>query len=393
MNAMTDAFYQSLPIFTRFEGVADARNYRPLPQDWVLAVADIVGSTKAIAAGRYKQVNMAGASVISAVLNALGHEDHPFSFGGDGAMIALPGRYSDVAGAALASVRTWVARELGLDMRVALVPVSDIRAQGLDVAVARFAASPLVSYAMFTGGGASWAERQMKAGRYTIEAQTDVPPDLNGLSCRWSPIQAHNGEIVSIIAQPTSPATMVEFEALVSAIVSVTAEQNRNGHPVPEEGPQLAFSTDGIRAEASTGAPGQRLSRTLRIAGLVGLTSLLHRLNIPLGRFDARQYTRDVAANSDFRKFDDGLKMTVDVDEPHRLRIEKLLAEAEENGVCRYGIHRQDSALMTCFVLSPMTRNHMHFVDGAGGGYALAASRLSGKAKDTAPAYASPPLR
>jgi hypothetical protein len=73
------------------------------------------------------------------------------------------------------------------------------------------------------------------------------------------------------------------------------------------------------------------------------------------------------------------LKMTVDVDEPHRLRIEALLADAEEKGVCRYGLHRQESALMTCFVLSPMTRDHMHFIDGAGGGYAIAASRLSAK--------------
>ncbi|MBP2548408.1 hypothetical protein J2858_001301 [Neorhizobium galegae] len=376
---MTDAFYQSLPIFTRFEGVADARNYQPLPQDWVLAVADIVGSTKAIAEGRYKQVNMAGASVISAVLNALGHEDYPFSFGGDGAMVALPAHHAEAARAALAAVRAWAGRELALDMRVALVPIADIRQAGLDVAVARFAASPLVSYAMFTGGGASWAERQMKAGRYTIEAKTEAPPDLTGLSCRWSPMQAHNGEIVSIIAQPTSPATMAQFEALVSAIIQVTAEQSRNGHPVPEEGPQLAFSTDGIKAETLAFAPRQRLLQSLRIRLLVALTALLHRLNIPLGRFDTRRYTRDVAANSDFRKFDDGLKMTVDVDEPHRLRIEKLLAEAEETGVCRYGIHRQDSALMTCFVLSPMTRNHMHFVDGGGGGYAIAASKLSGK--------------
>lgn len=379
MNAITDAFYQSLPIFTRFEGVADARNYQPLPDGWVLALADIVGSTEAIAAGRYKQVNMAGASVISAVLNALGHEDHPFSFGGDGAMIALPGSGAGAARGALASVRAWAARELKLDMRVALVPVRDIRHQGLDVGVARFAASPAVSYAMFNGGGASWAERQMKEGRYTISEEMPDEPDLAGLSCRWSPIRAHNGEIVSIIAQPTSSATMTEFEALVSSIVAVTAEQARNGHPVPEEGPKLAFSKEGIQAEAATVAPGQRLSRMVRVAGLLGLTTLLHRLNIPLGRFNARQYTREVAANTDFRKFDDGLKMTVDVDEPHRLRIETLLAEAEAKGVCRYGIHRQDSALMTCFVLSPMTRDHMHFIDGAGGGYAIAASQLFSK--------------
>ncbi|WP_373370733.1 DUF3095 family protein, partial [Proteus mirabilis] len=43
-----DDFFDSLPVFTDFEGVADADNYRPLPNDWILAVADIVGSTGAI---------------------------------------------------------------------------------------------------------------------------------------------------------------------------------------------------------------------------------------------------------------------------------------------------------------------------------------------------------
>ncbi|TIM14685.1 MAG: DUF3095 domain-containing protein, partial [Mesorhizobium sp.] len=89
--AASDPFVASLPVFARFESVADIDNYRPLPDGWALATADIVGSTKAIDAGRYKTVNMAGASVISALLNALGRRDLPFVFGGDGALVAFPG--------------------------------------------------------------------------------------------------------------------------------------------------------------------------------------------------------------------------------------------------------------------------------------------------------------
>ena len=85
-----DEFFSTVPVFSRFEGVTDNGNYRPLPDDWHLALADIVSSTQAIAAGRYKAVNMAGASVISAIVNALGKGDYPFVFGGDGAMVAIP---------------------------------------------------------------------------------------------------------------------------------------------------------------------------------------------------------------------------------------------------------------------------------------------------------------
>ena len=109
---------------------------------------------------------MAGASVISAILNSVGRRDLPFVFGGDGALVAFPGSALDQTGHALAAVKTWVAEELELDLRAAIVPMRDIRAQGLDVRVARFQASSEISYAMFTGGGASWAEAQMKAGRY-----------------------------------------------------------------------------------------------------------------------------------------------------------------------------------------------------------------------------------
>lgn len=169
MKTVTDEdFFAEVPLFSEFEGVTDAANYRPLPDGWVLALADIVGSTQAIGAGRYKDVNMAGASVISAVLNAVGKGDYPFVFGGDGALIALPGSLEAAARDALAAAQVWVEEDLNLVLRVAIVPVADTRAEGLDVRVARYSASPNVTYAMFWGGGTSWAERQMKLGRYGI---------------------------------------------------------------------------------------------------------------------------------------------------------------------------------------------------------------------------------
>src|SRR5437762_1224967 len=175
-------FFETLPTFEEFSGVADAQNYRPLPADWSLATADIVSSTGAIARGEYKAVNMAGASVISAVLNALGHRKIPFIFGGDGAVLAVPENALAKTREALALTQVWVKKDLRLDLRAAIVPLSDIRANGHDVRVARFQASSNVTYAMFAGGGASWAEAQMKAGKYVVQAApAGSRPDLSGL--------------------------------------------------------------------------------------------------------------------------------------------------------------------------------------------------------------------
>lgn len=376
-----DDFFRTLSVFTDFEGVTDSNNYQPLPDDWLLAVADIVSSTKAIASGHYKSVNMAGASVISAVLNALDNGDYPFVFGGDGALVAIPPSGEDRVRQALAAVRTWVTEELELSLRTALVPMADVRAEGLDVRVARFSPSDFVSYAMFSGGGASWAEKQMKAGRFAVEAAPqETRPDLTGLSCRWNPIDAHNGEIVSIIAVPDAAGNGPEFQRLVADIIAISMEQNRGGHPVPVEGPTPALAFEGADIEArATASVANRWLRKLSIAAQIVVIYILDKFGIRAATFDAKIYRRDLAANSDFRKFDDGLKMTIDVDAAHLSRIEARLREAEAAGVCRYGLHRQQSALMTCFVPTPLMRDHMHFIDGASGGYAMAAMALREK--------------
>ena len=166
MTAPPDDFYASLPLFRNFTEVMDPRLFSPLPGDWVVGTADVVQSTKAIAENRYKAVNMAGAAVIVAVTNALHDRDFPFVFGGDGASFAVPAGAAAVARQALAETATWVKEDLDLTLRIGMVPIAEIRAQGLDVRVARYAPSDSISIAMFSGGGMAWADSAMKRGAW-----------------------------------------------------------------------------------------------------------------------------------------------------------------------------------------------------------------------------------
>ena len=378
---MTDAmqpFLASLPVFARFEDVADPARYVPLPDGWSLALADVVSSTQAIAAGKYKMVNMAGAAVITATLNALGRNDYPFVFGGDGAAIAVPPQTTTAVTAALAAVARWILDDLGLDMRTALVPVAAIRAAGRDVQVARFQASADMAFAMFAGGGSSWAEAAMKAGQFAVPmAPPGTRADLTGLSCRWNPVQARNGNILSVIAIPVAGGNPQAFRALVADVVAIGNATEGQGSPLPPEGPKPRLSFAGVGTEARAAAPpGQRLKVRLGIIAQIVISTLLHRMNRSLGGFDARQYGRELSANSDFRKFDDGLKMTLDVDAAGVARIRARLQAAAAEGICRFGLHSQASALVTCIVPSAMGSDHMHFIDGAEGGYAQAAQSM-----------------
>ena len=60
----SEDFYTGLPPIRGFANVADPVGYRPLPDDWLIGVADVEDSTKAVQAKRFKAVNLAGASVI-----------------------------------------------------------------------------------------------------------------------------------------------------------------------------------------------------------------------------------------------------------------------------------------------------------------------------------------
>jgi hypothetical protein len=370
-------FYARLPVFSRFSQLTDPGLYTPLPEDWVLGLSDIVRSTSAIESGRYKEVNTAAASVIAAIANSLGTNDFPFVFGGDGANFALPASQADLAREALAAVAAWVRDVFGFELRIALVPVSEIRAQGHDVRIARFAASPDVAYAMFSGGGLAYAEGRMKAGAFTIPpAPPGTLPDLTGLSCRFDEITPQRGVILSLIVLPQAGATPASFNALVSEVLAL-AEGPEAGRPLPQGGPALASPFKGISIEAKTlKRDRSRLAALARLAGSRLTAFLIFGLGLPVGGFDPGKYRHQLVENTDFRKFDDGLRMTLDCTPALAGRLETLLSEAEAKGIARFGLHRQQAALMTCFVPSPTRADHIHFVDGAMGGYAMAARAL-----------------
>lgn len=369
-------FYARLPVFGQFSRLTDPSIYAPLPSDWVLGLSDIVRSTDAIGAGRYKEVNTAAASAIAAVSNALGHHDFPFVFGGDGASFALPPSLANVARDALASVAAWVQDQFDLNMRVALLPVSAVRAEGHDVRVARFAASPDVSYAMFSGGGMAHAERRMKEGAFAIPpAAPGTMPDLTGLSCRFDEIRAEHGVILSLIVLPGAGADAAAFNALIGGVLNLADDRAKAGRPIPEGGPRLSSPFKRFRMEAKgLGRPQPVAYAWLAAHRLAAF--LILRLGLPVGPFDPARYKRQLVENTDFRKFDDGLRMTLDCTPALADRLEWLLSEAERRGIARFGLHRQDAALMTCFVPSPTRSDHIHFVDGAMGGYAMAAKAL-----------------
>jgi Protein of unknown function (DUF3095) len=373
----SDIFYGGIPVFRGFASLMDPALYSPLPDDWSIGVADIVESTKAIAEARYKTVNMAGAAVIASVTNALEGREFPFVFGGDGASFAVSPNDLEATRAALAATAIWVKEDLDLVMRVALVPVAAVRAQGLDVRVARFGPSANLSYAMFSGGGLGWAEAAMKRGEFAVlAAPSGTQPDLTGLSCRFEEIPSTRGLILSVLVVPARDADANAFRQLIEDIIALVERSPDSGRPVPQGGPPLRWPPAGAELEARAARGGSLMKRRIVVHAFSLYAYLILRFGISIAGFVPKTYVQQVVENSDFRKYDDGLRMILDCTPELERALTQRLAAAASSGIVRYGLHRQDAAMMTCFTPSVLRSDHVHFIDGARGGYASAATAL-----------------
>ncbi len=377
--AAQDDFYAGLPVFRDFTQVTDDARFQPLPDGWAIGVADVVQSTKAIQERRYKAVNMAGAAVIVAVTNALTGRDFPFVFGGDGAAFAVSGADAAAARQAIAETATWVKEDLDLTLRIGMTSVADIRAHGFEVRVARYAPSPNISIAMFTGGGLAFADAAMKRGDIALApAPPGAHPDLTGLSCRYELIPSQRGQVLSLVVSPGERATPETFRAAIAAIAAIVEKTPDASRPIPGKGLRLKWPPAGLDLEvrASRRAGESIAARRAKVLAFTLFAYVVMRFGVRIGRFIPRKYERELIENSDFRKFDDSLRMVLDCTPELAAEIEDYLKAAAGDGLVRYGTHRQDAAMMTCFAPHPANPNHVHFIDGADGGYAQAAAAM-----------------
>ncbi|MFK8002841.1 MAG: DUF3095 domain-containing protein [Polyangiales bacterium] len=372
-----DLFYEDLAPLADFGDVADPSHYAPAPANWLLVITDVEGSTKAIEEGRYKDVNALGVASIVAIQNACSGIDLPFVFGGDGATLLCPGSKRAALESAIRGLQKRATDGFQLGMRGGIVPVGALRDAGHEVLVARFAASKDASFAMLAGSGITvgekWVKDKVRGKEFAVEAGP-THADFEGFECRWKPIPAQNGEMLSVLVQALGD----EREDLTQVYQEVIANFERildgDGRPVATSNLQLGDAKGDFASELKLRGQGWVPAGLAMLAkNRIGQNSM-DTGKTRLG-FNGREYRQEVAANTDFRKFDDTLRMVIDVSTAQKDALLVFLESEREAGRLIYGVHSAKSALMTC-VIRERKGNHVHFVDGANGGYALAAKQL-----------------
>jgi len=388
MNSLSESFYADLKPFTKFSDLTNSHHYRDVPNDWWVIVTDIVGSTKAIEQNRYKDVNLLGASSIVAILNQLKGKQIPFVFGGDGATILVHNSDVAVVRPALLGAQQLAQDVFAMELRTGLVPVAEVLRRGATIEVAKFAISEKSQIATIRGGGLQVAEKLIKNplpeyDRFRVLRSKDDAGDsanFEGLSCRWNPIRAQKGEIMSLLVMSTSSeesASVKTYREVIGFIESVLDEGD--SRPVTPGKIDRGISLSGLLKEMRIQTMGQSpFARSKRLLGIffeVAVMRILMWTGAKVkGWFTAEGYIRDLSANTDFQKFDDMIRMVRDCTRDQREKILAALEKMKAERAIVYGAHFSNEALMTCLVFQ--LDNHIHFVDGSGGGYALAAKQL-----------------
>lgn len=374
-------FYAELNPFDDFNNVADLDNYVIAPDDWFVIIADIQGSTPAIEAGRYKDVNMIGAACINGVLNVCDDDEIPYVFGGDGATLLLPPHRIEVSIRALLGVKDLSKSRFGLALRVGVVAVETVNSRSeYEVLVGKFRLSPGNLLATFSGGGIEQAEKWIKSDpKYLIEKDSDEPPDLSGLSCRWEPLASENGVMLSILVQAIESGelkTGIIYRSIIESIEKKTQGIN-DVKPISDQNMVFRWPPRGLRSEVEA-----TLGKRWRPLWLVRLylNSLLQwmldRFDWTAGGYRGREYRVELRQNTDYRRFDDMLRILLDCSVSQADEVVAMLSDRAAKGELVFGTHRADSALMTCLVFNLEKKQHIHFVDGNNGGFTSAAKEL-----------------
>ena len=386
---MADDFYANLPIYPTLEEASIPKHFTPIPEGWSLVVTDVRGSTEAIERGSYKYVNILGAASIVSVLNALKGVSVPFVFGGDGATLAIPTRLTDAAKQALLGTKRLAKAEFGLDLRVGAVPIAEIEATGRRVLVSRFQASPTVVQAVISGGGTALAEQFIKdtttTARYEfIDTAAPSSADFSGLECRWEDVKSKHGETISLIVEAATD-DPVRDSAIYAEVATALAEiygSDEQCNPISEK--KLSLSLNGqqlageVKIKQQTLRGFSRMTYPLRVRAVNLLGRFLMHFGVRTGETNWQGYRAEVTRNTDFKRFVDGFRMVLSGTSQQRERLAALLEQRYREGTLVYGIHVSDRALMTCLVAS-YSGDHIHFVDAADGGFALAAKALKAR--------------
>ncbi|MFT3934508.1 MAG: DUF3095 family protein [Chitinophagaceae bacterium] len=380
MAESSEKFYQQLALQKTSLStlLLQANAFHAVPEDWSVIITDIKRSTQAVQEGRHENVNFIATGCIVAVMNIALREniDLPFFFGGDGATFIVPPSLVDKAMKALLLYRERTRENFELELRTGVVPVKDIYQKNIPLRICKFCFSESFPIPIVLGEGLMYAESIVKGEQYMLSLlpSADTLLDLEGMQCRWDriPPPTNQQEVVTllIIARQGAAQHIVFSEALQAMDTIYGSPKTRQ--PVSVAKLRLKTTFTRMRQEMNT-----RIGK-IKYLGVfyLWLISVLGKLYFKTKK--GKEYLAQLVEMCDTLVIDGRINTVITGTLQQRNQLIQVLDKMEASEKILYGMFISNSCVMSCYV-KDMKNDHIHFVDGAEGGYTKAAGMLKAK--------------
>ncbi len=160
-------------------------------------------------------------------------------------------------------------------------------------------------------------------------------------------------------------------------VSDVLGGEPAKNQPVKASNLKFRWPPKNLKLEvASTTGCVRYIKRLLYLYGECLVQGILEKFSLRIRSYDAAFYRKELEDNPDYRRFDDTLRMVLDCSVDEVEKIEWVLSDFKDRNEIVYGTHQADSALMTCLVFNLTEGEHVHFIDGSDGGFAVAAKQM-----------------
>jgi hypothetical protein len=309
----------------------------------------------------------------------------PFFFGGDGATLIVPDSLVAPILKALKQHQENTLRNFGLELRVGSVPVADIHANGQTLMIAKARMSEAFTIPVVLGQGLQYAEKVIKGEGFMMSAQEPAETALNleGMECRWDSIKPPEDAqdvLCLLVSIKNSEKDAAQTTGRQAAIHSEVLKLMDKIFGLPEARSPIAIQR--LRLKPTLG----RINREMRARlGRFDFGYLIENwLRTLIGfiylRFvkEGQTYLRGIAQLSDTLVIDGRINTIIAGTAKQRRQLVESLDQMESAGDIHYGLHACAESVMSCYVRDRRDE-HIHFIDGIGGGYTMAATVLKKK--------------
>ena len=381
MSASTnDMFYSRLPVneISLSDLLTEDHLFYKVPDNWHVVITDVKKSTQAVEEGMHETVNLLATGSIVAVLNIAykARLTVPFFFGGDGATFILPATILDAAVHALVIHQQNTQRNFKLVLRVGTVAVADIYKEGHELNISKLRTSQLFSIPVLLGDGLTYAEKVIKGEDYKLTPAKTITEelDLAGMQCRWDKIKPPQNydEVVSLLVIARDGVKQADaFKKVIDKLDEI--------YGTPESRKPISIPMLKLKATIEK----IRFEMRVRFKEFRPLYLFFQWIKMSLGYFyfrtkKGKRYLHQLVDMSDTLVIDGKINTVISGTSQQRELLKTELNKLEQGGDISYGLYVSKESVMSCYVRS-LNEDHIHFVDGAEGGYTKAAGMLKRK--------------